>query len=109
MRITPVLTGAAVTGALLLASCNAEPERSADDTRDAGGEVLQGTISDEMIQFDQLRSQGVPAEVEAGDGAEDGAQDGTGDGTGDGTADGGSDDAAPASDPEAAEEPADAG
>ncbi|WP_157668241.1 hypothetical protein [Croceicoccus marinus] len=100
MRITPVLTGAAVTGALLLASCNAEPERSADDTRDAGGEVLQGTISDEMIQFDQLRSQGVPAEVEAGDGAQNGATDGT--------ADGGSDDAAPASDREAAEEPAQA-
>ena len=100
LRITSVLTGAAVTGALLLASCNAEPERSADDTRDAGGEVLEGTIRDEMIQFDQLRSQGVPAEVEAGDGAEDGA--------GDGTADGSSDDAAPPSDPEAAEEPAQA-
>lgn len=96
LRITSVLTGAAVTGALLLASCNAEPERSADDTRDAGGEVLEGTISDEMIQFDQLRSQGVPAEIEAEDGA------------GDGTADGSSDDAAPASDPEAAEEPAQA-
>lgn len=96
LRITSVLTGAAVTGALLLASCNAEPERSADDTRDAGGEVLKGTISDEMIQFDQLRSQGVPAEIEAEDGA------------GDGTADGSSDDAAPPSDPEAAEEPAQA-
>lgn len=64
MRITLALTGAA-----LLASCNSEPERSANDTRDAGGEVLEGTISDEMIQLDQLRSQGDPAEVEGGDGA----------------------------------------
>ena len=67
LRITPVLTGAALSGALLLAACNAEPERSAKDTRDAGGEVLEGTISDDMIHFDQLRSQGASAEVEAGE------------------------------------------
>lgn len=64
IRITLALVGAA-----LLASCSSEPERSANDTRDAGGEVLEGTISDEMIQLDQLRSQGDPAEVEGGDGA----------------------------------------
>lgn len=63
IRITLALVGAA-----LLASCSSEPERSANDTRDAGGEVLEGTISDEMIQLDQLRSQGDPPEVE-GDGA----------------------------------------
>ncbi len=73
LRITPVLTGAALTGALLLAACNTEPERSANDTRDAGGEVLEGTISDDMIHYDQLRSQGVPAEVEDTDGTTDGA------------------------------------
>lgn len=71
MRITLALVGAA-----LLASCKSEPERSANDTRDAGGEVLEGTISDEMIQLDQLRSQGDPAEVEGGDGT--GAETGTG-------------------------------
>ncbi len=70
LQITPVLTGAALAAALLLAACNAEPERSANDTRDAGGEVLEGTISDDMIHFDQLRSQGVPAEVEGSGGAE---------------------------------------
>ncbi|MAF29108.1 MAG: hypothetical protein CL820_04700 [Croceicoccus sp.] len=64
MRITLALVGAA-----LLASCSSEPERSANDTRDAGGEVLEGTITDEMIQLDQLRSQGDPAEVEAEDAA----------------------------------------
>ena len=88
LRITPVLTGVAAIGTLLLAACNAEPERSADDTRDARGEVLEGTISDEMIQFDQLRSQGVPAEVEAEDGADV------------------ADAAAPTGDAEPAEEPA---
>ena len=73
LRITPVLTGAVLTGALLLAACNGEPERSANDTRDAGGEVLEGTISDDMIHYDQLRSQGIPAEVEGTDGADAGA------------------------------------
>lgn len=73
-RITLALVAAA-----LLASCQNEPERSENDTRDAGGEVLEGTISDEMIQLDQLRSQGDPAEVEVEDAA--GGDAGTGAGT----------------------------
>ena len=77
MRITLALVGAA-----LLASCSSEPERSANDTRDAGGEVLEGTISDEMIQLDQLRSQGDPAEIEDADGTGGDSGSGTGSGSG---------------------------
>lgn len=58
----------ALTCAALLAACESEPERAANDSRDAGGEVLEGTISDEMIQLDRLQSQGDPEEPE--DGAE---------------------------------------
>jgi len=58
----------ALTCAALLAACESEPERAANDSRDAGGEVLEGTISDEMIHLDRLQSQGDPEEPE--DGAE---------------------------------------
>ncbi len=54
----------ALTCAALLAACESEPERAANDSRDAGGEVLEGTISDEMIQLDRLQSQGDPEEPE---------------------------------------------
>lgn len=60
-RIAPSLF-AALIGATLLSACGSEPERTADDDRDAAGEVMKGTISDAMIPLDQLRSQGDPAE-----------------------------------------------
>ncbi len=63
-----------LTCAALLAACESEPERAANDSRDAGGEVLEGTISDEMIQLDRLQSQGDPEEPEDGAGPEDGAE-----------------------------------
>jgi len=48
--------------ALVLASACGEdaPERSADDGREATGEVLGGSISDDMLPLDQLQSQSPP-------------------------------------------------
>ena len=44
--------------ALALAACgDSSEDEGAGDTRAATGEVLEGTISDEMIPLDQLRSQ----------------------------------------------------
>ena len=58
-----------------LPSCGDEPEDAAADSgRSAAGEVLEGSISDEMLPYDRLRSQPPLAEVvenDAGD-AEDG-------------------------------------
>lgn len=59
------ITGLAVFGLLALASCSDEPavvEEQADDAQsEAAGEVLGGTISDDMLPLDQLRSQSPPA------------------------------------------------
>ncbi|MEP2736903.1 MAG: hypothetical protein ABJP34_11485 [Erythrobacter sp.] len=47
--------------ALLLAACESEPEVAApagdDANRGAVGEVLGGTISDEMIPYEDIKSQ----------------------------------------------------
>ncbi|MGB3796396.1 MAG: hypothetical protein WA957_08830 [Alteraurantiacibacter sp.] len=51
---------------LVLSACQDEPEVTVeDDGREASGEVLEGTISDEMIALDQVRSQAPLAEAEA--------------------------------------------
>ncbi|MEM6266400.1 MAG: hypothetical protein AAF707_02660 [Pseudomonadota bacterium] len=59
------MTGLAAFGLLALASCSDEPaviEEQADDAQsEAAGEVLGGTISDDMLPLDQLRSQSPPA------------------------------------------------
>ena len=49
--------------AALLAACGAEP--AADDSREAQGEVLEGTVSDAMLPLDTVRSQPPLAEPEA--------------------------------------------
>ncbi len=58
---------------LALSACEDEPEVSVeDDGREASGQVLEGSISDEMIPLDQVRSQAPLAEA---DGSEDGETD----------------------------------
>ncbi|WP_230279689.1 hypothetical protein [Croceicoccus sp. Ery15] len=89
----------ALTCAALLAACESEPERAANDSRDAGGEVLEGTISDEMIQLDRLQSQGDPEEPEdavEGSEATEPADGDVNDGGGDGAASAVPDEAGPA-------------
>ena len=58
---------------LVLSACEDEPEVSVeDDGREASGQVLEGSISDEMIPLDQVRSQAPLAEADA---SEDGETD----------------------------------
>lgn len=47
---------------LALSACNDKAKQ--DGGRNAEGKVLQGSISDDMIAFDQLRSQGQQQEPE---------------------------------------------
>lgn len=65
----------------LLAACGEQTPERTDDAREAEGEVLGGTISDEMLPLDQLRSQSPilrdapsapveDSEAEAGDSAD---------------------------------------
>ena len=61
-----------------LAACGDDPvpEQQADDERSARGEVLGGTISDDMIPLDQRRSQSPPLRSdESGDSDESGTAD----------------------------------
>ena len=58
---------------LALSACEDEPEIAVeDDGREASGEVLEGSISDEMIPLDQVRSQPPLAAPEEGEGGADG-------------------------------------
>ncbi|MGI8944361.1 MAG: hypothetical protein ACR2FJ_09075 [Qipengyuania sp.] len=52
--------------ALALVACGTDPEieAPADDDRTAEGEVLGGTISDEMLPLDNVRSQAPPLREE---------------------------------------------
>lgn len=53
--------------ALLLAACGDEPEVPEDDDgRSASGEVLEGTISDDMLALDKVRSQAPLLQEEEG-------------------------------------------
>lgn len=45
-----------------IAACGGDVPDPDEDSRQAEGEVLEGTISDAMIPIDQLRSQGRPLE-----------------------------------------------
>lgn len=58
---------------LALAACGSDGPSPDSDSRQAEGEVLEGSISDDMIPLDQLRSRGASADAE--DLAEDGATD----------------------------------
>ena len=58
--------------ALSVAACGDEAAPvSEDDGREASGEVLEGTISDDMLPIEDLRSQAPLAE---GESSEDGAE-----------------------------------
>ena len=52
---------------MLLAACSQEPAPAQDNGRAAAGEVLEGSISDEMIAYDRLRSQPPLAELQPGE------------------------------------------
>lgn len=57
-------TAVAMPLLLALAACEDEPEVVVeDDGREASGEVLEGTISDDMLPLDQVRSQAPLAEA----------------------------------------------
>ena len=56
IRLTQMLALPLAAG-LLLAGCSKEPADDKEAGRTASGEVLQGSISDAMIPYDQLRSQ----------------------------------------------------
>ncbi len=96
------LTIAAIAPLALLAACGDEaPEETAaasDDGREASGEILPSSISDEMIATDQLSSQPplLQDEPASGDGSGAGDASAIGDDaeTGGGDAEGGEPDAA---------------
>lgn len=69
----------AALGALaLLAACDAQLPGRGDDAREAEGEVLGGSISDEMLPLDQVKSQSPvlrkTPQAEAGEGEEASAE-----------------------------------
>lgn len=55
-----------------LTACEQSAETDVPAGKRAAGEVLGGTISDEMIPLDELRSQSPPMRVVPADGADDG-------------------------------------
>jgi len=55
MRLTCSRSLALLLPLVLVAGCNNKPSRN--DQRSASGEVLQGTISDDMLPLDKLKSQ----------------------------------------------------
>ena len=65
----PILTASLLVAACgLLTACDlfkGEPDDSAIDESNVSGEVLEGTISDDMLPLDQLRS-AAPHAVESG-------------------------------------------
>lgn len=59
------------TACLALAGCgeNSAPDTTQDDDATARGEVLGGTISDDMLPLDTLRSQSPPLQINGDQGA----------------------------------------
>ena len=57
------LSCTALASAVFLAACGGAPDRT-DDAREAEGEVLGGSISDDMLPLDQLQSQSPPMREE---------------------------------------------
>lgn len=53
---------------LLVAACGDDPEVSDSDARSATGEVVEGTISDDMLHMDKVRSQSPLLQEEEGAG-----------------------------------------
>ncbi len=65
MKFRPLVPLAA--GAALLSACGSDApteETASEAERDAKGEVLGGTISDDMLPLDRLRSQSPPLREE---------------------------------------------
>jgi len=71
----------AIVLTLMLGACGSDAPSPQGDARQAEGEVLEGSISDDMIELDQLRSRGdaaretgetgdAPASEEVGEGAD---------------------------------------
>lgn len=71
----------AFTPLLLLAACGNDPAGTApaEQGGEAAGEVLGGTISDDMIALDRLTSQSPPAEPAAREGEQGAEASGGGD------------------------------
>ena len=63
----PILNAALLVAACaMLTACDLfsdEPDESAIDESNVSGEVLEGTISDDMIPLDELRSTPPPADI----------------------------------------------
>ena len=72
----------------LLAACDDTPDTATAENPDEAAEVLEGTISDEMLPLDELRSE-APSEAEEGaDGTDEGGDEsGAGDASEDESAD----------------------
>jgi hypothetical protein len=85
---------------LLLSACGGDAASDAEQGGSASGEVLPGSISDDMIPIDSLRSQG-PQIVERPASAASGSPDST---ASEGDAAAGAVEAEPAAEPEAAAE-----
>ncbi|GAA0284055.1 hypothetical protein GCM10009127_26870 [Alteraurantiacibacter aestuarii] len=84
---------------LLLAACSDDPDAVQEsDGREASGEVLEGSISDEMIPLDQLQSQAPHLQEVPASGAPTAAAD-------EGDAEPSADDTGEAAEPEAAPAP----
>lgn len=56
-----------LTATIVLASCGEDGAAVSEDGREASGEVLEGSISDEMLPLEELRSQAPLAEPTAGE------------------------------------------
>lgn len=73
MKPAPLHTLLIIGLAVSLAGCGSDSAAPEGDNREAGGEVLEGSITDEMIPLDQLQSQGESAEPEGEDGEDNGS------------------------------------
>ncbi len=66
MMVMRVVMGSALAGALALSACGDEAapvDQTVAQGGKAAGEVLGGTISDDMLPLDTLRSQAPPAKI----------------------------------------------
>ena len=86
---------------LVLAGCGSSDDvETAEEGANAQGEILGGTISDEMVPLEEVRSASPPAKKEAGEGG------GSSSGDSADSDDEGTDEAGPAEEPAAESEPA---
>jgi hypothetical protein len=106
-RIAPVIASLLAAGsALLLSGCDYFGSDGASTVAagDASGEVLEGSISDDMIPTDSLKSQPPALKVQPGTGADGEAVDSAAEGDPLAEDAAAADPAAPAAEPEAASE-----